>query len=105
MENDDGTTKGLTNYVAQRLFFGGLMQPRPPPSSAAVSMIIIMPGPRMEGVASCDADGLIRERDPSRAGERRDIYYNNNERLEVEEAPREMEVTAVVWFRDRKSVM
>ena len=36
----------------------------PPPSSAAGPMIRIMPGPRMEEIASCDADGCGSARDP-----------------------------------------
>ena len=40
------------------------MQPRLPPSSAYGPLITIMPGPRMEGIASCDADGRGKARDP-----------------------------------------
>ena len=35
-----------------------------PPSSDAGPLITIMPGPRMEGIASCDADVCGRARDP-----------------------------------------
>ena len=63
-ENDNETTEGLTNYVAKKLFIGGLTRPRPPPSSDAGTPITIIYGPRMEGIASCDADGCGRERDP-----------------------------------------
>ena len=34
-----------------------------PPSSDAGPLITIMPGPRMEGIASCDIDGRGRARD------------------------------------------
>ena len=57
-------TNGLTNSVAQRLFIVGSTRPRPPHSSAAGPLIMIMPGPRMEGVASCDVDGRSMARDP-----------------------------------------
>ena len=61
-ENEDKTTEGMTNYVAQRLFIRGLTRPRPPPYSDDGPLIIIMPGPRREGIASCDADGRGRVR-------------------------------------------
>ena len=57
-------TEGLNNSVAQRLFIGGSTQPRLPPSSAAGTLITIMPGPMMEGIASFDADGLGRANCP-----------------------------------------
>ena len=57
-------TNGLANSVAQRLFIGGSKQPSTPPSSAAGPLITIIPGPRMEGISSCYADGRGRECDP-----------------------------------------
>ena len=40
------------------------MQPRLPPSSTSGTLIIIMTGPRMEGIYSCNIDGRGRARDP-----------------------------------------
>ena len=57
-------TKGLTNSVTQRIFIGGFIQPSPPLSYADGPLIMIMLGLRMEGIASCDADGHGRKRDP-----------------------------------------
>ena len=40
------------------------MLPRPPPYYASGALITIMPGPRMEGIDSCDAYGRGRACDP-----------------------------------------
>ena len=57
-------TNGLTNSVAQRLFIVGSTRQRPPHSSADGDLIMIMPGPSMEGISSCDVDVSGRARDP-----------------------------------------
>ena len=44
------------------------MRPRPPPYYASGDLITIMPGPRMEGIDSCDVDGGGRARDPQGHG-------------------------------------
>ena len=64
IEEVEGGGSCMTNYVAQRLFIGGSTRPRTPPSSTAGDLITIMPRPRMEGIASCDAYGRSRARDP-----------------------------------------
>ena len=62
-ENDNKTIEDLTNHIVQRLFIGESTRPRPPPSSYAGPLIIIMPGPRMKGIDSCDEDGHGRAHD------------------------------------------
>ena len=79
-ENDNEMTEGLTNSVSQRRFIGGSTRPRPPPSSAAGPLILIMTGPRIEGIASCDADGRGRARDP-RVHDREDCSGERGEVL------------------------
>ena len=79
-ENDNEMTEGLTNSVTQRRFIRGSTRPRPPPSSAAGPLILIMTGPRIEGIASCDADGRGRARDP-RVHDREDCSGERGEVL------------------------